>query len=86
MQANVNFDDVHLHQPIDTLVHLGAGRCSELDAYLRLQPKRLLLVEADPDLADVLLARTDNLPQVEVRLRCSCWPPRNCNFLSLQPT
>jgi FkbM family methyltransferase len=51
---------------VDTLVHLGAGRCSELDDYLALQPGQVLLVEADPQLAAALQKRTKDLPQVQV--------------------
>ncbi|NMQ27649.1 hypothetical protein E4Q23_07705 [Candidatus Accumulibacter phosphatis] len=53
-------------QVIDTLVHLGSGQCSELDAYLSLQPKRLVLVEADAQVAAALRVRTDELPNVQV--------------------
>jgi hypothetical protein len=51
---------------IDSLVHLGAGLCSELDTYLSLVPARLLLVEADPQVATALQARTAQLPNVQV--------------------
>ena len=51
---------------IETLVHLGAGKCSELDYYMSLQPKHMLLVEGDPEIADALLERTANLAQVVV--------------------
>ena len=52
--------------PIHTIVHLGAGRCSELANYLTLQPRQLLLVEADPELAKDLQHRTEGLQQVKV--------------------
>jgi hypothetical protein len=52
---------------IDTLIHLGAGLCRELDAHLALQPERLILVEADPPLAEALSARTQGLERVDVR-------------------
>ncbi|MBL3527810.1 MAG: hypothetical protein JMN27_09580 [gamma proteobacterium endosymbiont of Lamellibrachia anaximandri] len=51
---------------MDTIVHLGAGRCSELDDYLAAKPASLLLVEADPQLAKTLQVRTTDYPQVEV--------------------
>lgn len=51
---------------IDFLVHFGAGRCSELDHYLAREPKQLILVEADPDLAESLTRRTADLSQVQV--------------------
>jgi len=52
---------------IDTLIHLGAGPCRELDAHLALQPERLILVEADPSLAEALSARAQGLESVDVR-------------------
>ena len=52
--------------PIDTLVHLGAGRCSEIDDYMALHPRTLLLVEADPQLAMELQSRTEDLKQAQV--------------------
>ena len=52
--------------PLDALIHLGAGRCSELDDYLALKPERLVLVEADPRLAAALKARVAEMPRVEV--------------------
>jgi FkbM family methyltransferase len=52
--------------PIDAIVHLGAGRCSELDGYLAQQPRRLLLVEADPQLAEDLKNRTKDRESVKV--------------------
>lgn len=66
MQTKMKNEDIYILQPIDTLVHLGAGRCSELDDYLTLQPQRVLLVEADPQLAEALQKRTVDLSQVQV--------------------
>jgi FkbM family methyltransferase len=66
MQTNDKLDDVQARKQIDTIVHLGAGRCGELDAYLALEPQRLLLVEADPELAETLQARATDHPQVQV--------------------
>jgi hypothetical protein len=54
------------HQPIDTLIHLGAGQCSELDSYLALKAGKIVLIEADPMLAAALQARTASLPNVRV--------------------
>jgi 16S rRNA A1518/A1519 N6-dimethyltransferase RsmA/KsgA/DIM1 with predicted DNA glycosylase/AP lyase activity len=51
---------------IDTLVHLGAGQCSELDSYLALKAGKIVLVEADPQIAAALQARTASLPNVRV--------------------
>jgi len=52
--------------PVDTIIHLGAGRCSELDDYLASKPTHLLLVEADPQLAKSLQVRTTDLSQVQI--------------------
>ncbi|NEV61132.1 hypothetical protein [Thiorhodococcus minor] len=51
---------------LDTLIHLGAGRCHELDAHLALHPKRLILIEADPETCEQLQARTAEHPHAEV--------------------
>lgn len=51
--------------PVRTIVHLGAGRCSELDEYLE-EAERIILVEADPELADALRKRAKDMPQVNV--------------------
>ncbi|HRQ56901.1 MAG TPA: hypothetical protein PLN31_05750 [Azoarcus taiwanensis] len=51
---------------LDVLVHMGAGRCRELDSHLAAKPTKVLLIEADPQLAEALEARTADLPQVQV--------------------
>ncbi|MBK8386799.1 MAG: hypothetical protein IPL11_14675 [Candidatus Accumulibacter sp.] len=55
-----------LTRDIDTLVHLGAGQCSELDSYLALKAGKIILVEADSQIAAALQARTASLPNVRV--------------------
>ena len=52
--------------PVDTLVHFGAGQCSELDEYLALTPRQLLLVEADSQLAKELETRIQGLTKAQV--------------------
>jgi glycosyltransferase involved in cell wall biosynthesis/tetratricopeptide (TPR) repeat protein len=42
------------HARLDTVVHIGAGLCAELEDYCRLGASRVLLVEAIPDVADAL--------------------------------
>jgi hypothetical protein len=42
---------------LDCLIHLGAGRCSELDEHLERDPGLLVLVEADPQLSGDLERR-----------------------------
>ncbi|MBK1649515.1 hypothetical protein [Rhabdochromatium marinum] len=51
---------------LDTLIHLGAGPCRELEAHLASGAKRLMLVEADPQLVDSLRSRAQGLTQVSV--------------------
>ncbi len=53
---------------LHTLVHLGAGRCRELDTYLTQPLQRLVLLEADPQLAAALrtrIAATPTAPEQE---------------------
>jgi hypothetical protein len=50
----------------DHVIHLGAGRCTELDGYLAAEPGLLLLVEADPRLAEALAQRVAERPDVRV--------------------
>ena len=66
--------------PIHTIVHLGAGSCSELANYLTLQPRQLLLVEADPELAADLQKRTADLEQVAVKCAAVAGHPGPATF------
>lgn len=52
---------------VHTLVHLGAGQCGELDGYLALQAHHILLVEADPIIAEALEKDTHQFPHVQVK-------------------
>ncbi|MDN3522095.1 FkbM family methyltransferase [Halomonas ramblicola] len=49
-----------------TLLHLGAGECRELEVYLNTQAKRIVLVEADPQVAQALRRRTQSESRVQV--------------------
>ncbi|EIC23704.1 hypothetical protein [Thiorhodovibrio frisius] len=51
---------------LDTLIHLGAGPCREFEAHLASGTKRLVLVEADPQLTESLRSRAQGLTQVSV--------------------
>jgi len=53
-------------EQIGTIVHIGAGRCSELGIYLKAKPEKIVLVEAVPELAKALREKTTDIPQVEV--------------------
>ena len=66
MQAETHSTSHFPLTPVDVLIHLGAGRCSELDDYLTLKPERIVLVEADPRLVTILNARVVEMPSVEV--------------------
>ena len=50
-----------------TVIHLGSGLCRELDDYLAQAPRRVLLIEADPDTSEQLRRRTADQATVEVR-------------------
>lgn len=65
---------------MDNLIHLGAGVCSELNAYLERQPKRLVLVEADPKLADALQMRINGKPHVQVHCMAVSGRPGPATF------
>ena len=60
MDKELTFRDV------DTIVHLGAGKCSELANYLAASPRRIVLVEADPQAVRALERRCVRQDNVEV--------------------
>lgn len=49
-----------------TILHLGAGECHELDAYLKTAAERIVLVEPDPEAAQALRLRTEAEKRVTV--------------------
>lgn len=49
-----------------TLIHLGSGACLELDYYLSVQPGSIVLVEANPFVAQELQRRCVSYPEVKV--------------------
>ncbi len=51
---------------LDHLIHLGAGRCRELEGYLLFNPKHLMLVEADAMFAQALQKRTEENQTINV--------------------
>ena len=60
------------HQPntstcSGTIIHIGAGRCSELPQYLAAHPERIVLIEPNPQRARELARRTADNERVEVR-------------------
>ena len=50
----------------DTILHIGAGRCSELDAFLDANPNRVVLVEPNPVLARGLRLAAQRFPDISV--------------------
>lgn len=48
------------------ILHIGAGNCAELDSYIALNAKRIVLAEADPGRARGLMRRTAGMDDVEV--------------------
>lgn len=50
----------------DIIIHIGAGQCSELEAYLATQAQRIILVEPNPVLAARLRGNTQQYPHVDV--------------------
>lgn len=50
----------------DVIVHIGAGRCEELTTYLASSAKRIMLIEANAQLAAELRARCGNEPRISV--------------------
>ena len=53
-------------QPLDTVLHVGAGQGAVLHAYAERPPRRLLLVEGDPASAEALRGAARGRPWVEV--------------------
>ena len=51
---------------IDALMHLGAGGCSELNDYLAVKPNKIVLVEADSELAKSLKKKASKQKSVTV--------------------
>lgn len=56
--------DVNPHT--DTIIHIGAGQGSELEAYLATEARRIILVEPNPTLAAQLRGKAQQYPRVEV--------------------
>lgn len=75
-----SIQDAHQNSAAPTIIHLGAGRCSELASYLDMQPGQLLLVEADQRLATLLRERVAQQPHVEVRCAAVAAQKRTATF------
>jgi FkbM family methyltransferase len=57
---------LRIKPPLDFIIHLGAGKCSELDDYLTLNPKNIQLIEADSDLVKELELKVQNNDNVTI--------------------
>ncbi|MEM9284255.1 MAG: hypothetical protein AAGA39_00095 [Pseudomonadota bacterium] len=53
-------------QPVDTILHIGAGRGRELPDYLASTASKIVLVDGDPAFARMLRRLSDREPRVEV--------------------
>jgi FkbM family methyltransferase len=51
---------------LGTVLHLGAGACRELKGFLQLKADKIALVEANPELADLLRLKVRGVEQAEV--------------------
>jgi DNA repair exonuclease SbcCD ATPase subunit len=51
---------------VGAIIHIGAGRCAELQSYLNLQPEKLIMCEASPVLCEALQKKADNHANIEV--------------------
>ncbi|WP_193496284.1 hypothetical protein [Nitrincola alkalisediminis] len=58
--------NIKLDQSIKTVVHLGAGYCSELAFYQDSKIERIILVEGDTEIAQELRESYQTIPSVEV--------------------
>ena len=65
-ETQSNTENVRDTLSVDTIIHMGAGRCTELNDYLAIKPRQLVLVEADIRIADTLQSRINGLEQVQV--------------------
>ena len=52
--------------PPDTILHLGTGRCTELDTWRESGARRIVLVEPNPELLPELRRRTQGAGDVEI--------------------
>jgi len=51
---------------LGAVLHLGAGTCKEVDEYLRFKPEKMMLVEANPEIADRLQSRIGAIAGTEL--------------------
>tara|TARA_R110001583_G_scaffold158168_1_gene310094 strand:- start:7337 stop:8644 length:1308 start_codon:yes stop_codon:yes gene_type:complete len=65
MQAKVM---TNVESAVDThsIVHLGAGKCSELESYLATQAVRIVLVDANPSVIHTLKQKSSGSARIEI--------------------
>ena len=63
---NTLWNSLHPLNSIDTIVHLGAGKCSWLDTYLKSSAKNIVLVEPEPTAAKYLRTRAKEDARIQV--------------------
>ena len=66
MKTKSNTSDVRDLLSVDTIIHMGAGWCTELNDYLNIKPRQLVLVEADLQLVEDLQSRIEDLEHAQV--------------------
>ena len=67
-------------EKLDTVVHLGAGLCHEMEDYLRLGAEKIILVECNPDVIDQLRFRVRGLKNVTIIPTAVCSQEGNAHF------
>ena len=66
MQEALKRIDANSHPRVGAVLHVGAGSCRELEDFLRLKAEKVMLLEANPGLADRLRKSTRELKHVQV--------------------
>lgn len=54
-------------RPVDVIVHIGAGQCSELRHYLDAKPRRIVLFEPNPEAVRALRRKAAGRAEVDIR-------------------
>ena len=63
---NTLWNSLHPLSSIDTIVHLGAGKCSWIDTYLKSSAKTIVLVEPEPTAAKYLRSIAKEESRIQV--------------------
>lgn len=57
---------MRLEKQIDTIVHIGAGRCGEWEEYKNAGARRIVLIEPDPEIARYLRENFGGIEDIQV--------------------